>query len=118
MFSVDDGSLKTICMTTRYCIPEYHDLHQDQWHSYLLRGARVEYHDLHQDQWHSYLLRGARVLAELYVRFRNNKFLQGGVVSPTPNPPTWRTRVSLLVWHLPRNLSGMGGRTSSYAATA
>jgi hypothetical protein len=31
-------------------------------------------------------------------------------------PPTWRTRVSLLVWRLPRNLSGMGGPTSSYAA--
>jgi hypothetical protein len=29
---------------------------------------------------------------------------------------TWRTRVYLLVWHLPRNLSGMGGPTSSYAA--
>jgi hypothetical protein len=52
----------------------------------------------------------------LYVRFRDNEFLQGGVVSPTPNPPTWRTRVSFLVWHLPRNLSGMAGPTSSYAA--
>jgi hypothetical protein len=51
----------------------------------------------------------------LYVRFRD-EFLQRGIVSPTPNPPTWRTRVSLLVWHLPRNLSGMGGPTSSYAA--
>jgi hypothetical protein len=35
---------------------------------------------------------------------------------PRAQPPTWRTRVSLLVWHLPRNLSGMGGPTSSYAA--
>jgi hypothetical protein len=40
----------------------------------------------------SYLLRGATVLVELwpphifYVRFRDSKFLQRGVVSPTPNP--------------------------------
>jgi hypothetical protein len=39
-----------------------------------------------------YLFRGATVLVELwqphilYARFRDNKFLQGGVVSPTPNP--------------------------------
>jgi hypothetical protein len=63
----------------------------------------------------AYLLRGATILHILYVRFHDSKFLQGGVVSPTPNPPTWRTRVSLLVWHLSRNLSGMGGPTSSYA---
>jgi hypothetical protein len=35
---------------------------------------------------------------------------------PHAQPPTWRTRVSLLVWHLPRNLSAVGGPTSSYAA--
>jgi hypothetical protein len=35
---------------------------------------------------------------------------------PYAQPPTWRTRVSLLVWHLPRNPSGMGGPTSSYVA--
>jgi hypothetical protein len=40
----------------------------------------------------TYLLRGAAVLVELwpphilYVRFHDNEFLQGGVVSPTPNP--------------------------------
>jgi hypothetical protein len=39
----------------------------------------------------TYLFRGATVLVELwppqvfYVRFRGNKFLQGGVSSPTPN---------------------------------
>jgi hypothetical protein len=39
------------------------------------------------------------------------------VRSSAPHPtPTRRTRVSLLVWHLPRNLSGMVGPTSSYAA--
>jgi hypothetical protein len=68
------------------------------------------------------ILRGTTVLVELwpphifYARFRDSKFVQDGVVSPTPKPPTWRTRVSLLVWHLPRNLTGMGGPTSSYAA--
>jgi hypothetical protein len=30
-------------------------------------------------------------------------------------PPTWRTRVSLFVWLLPLDLSGMGDSTSSYA---
>jgi hypothetical protein len=35
---------------------------------------------------------------------------------PHAQPPTWRTRVFLSVWHLPRNLSDMGGPTSSYAA--
>jgi hypothetical protein len=37
-------------------------------------------------------------------------------LQPHAQPPTWRTRLSLLVWHPPRNLSGMGGPTSSYAA--
>jgi hypothetical protein len=41
---------------------------------------------------HSHSLHGATVLVELwpphifYVRFRDRKFLQGRVVSPTPNP--------------------------------
>jgi hypothetical protein len=43
--------------------------------------------------------------------FRNNKFLLCGVVSPTPN--TWRTRVSLFVWVITLDLSGMGGSTNS-----
>jgi hypothetical protein len=37
------------------------------------------------------------------------------VVSLTPNPQTWRTRVSHFVWLLPLDLSGMGDPTSSYA---
>jgi hypothetical protein len=32
--------------------------------------------------------------------------------------PTWRTRVSLLVWIIPFDLSCMGGPTSSYLTTA
>jgi ABC-type transport system involved in cytochrome c biogenesis permease subunit len=34
---------------------------------------------------------------------------------PLVQPPTWRTRVSLLVWIIPFDLSGMGDPTSSYA---
>jgi hypothetical protein len=68
----------------------------------------------------TYLLRDATVLVELwlpqifYERFRDNEFLDWGL-QPHAQPSTWRTRVSLLVSHLPRNLSGMGGPTSSYA---
>jgi hypothetical protein len=32
-----------------------------------------------------------------------------------PNPPTWRTRVSLFVWLLPLDLFSMGAPASSYA---
>jgi hypothetical protein len=34
---------------------------------------------------------------------------------PLAQPPTWRARVSLLVWVIPFDLSGMGAPTSSYA---
>jgi hypothetical protein len=34
---------------------------------------------------------------------------------PLAQPPTWRTRLSVLVWIIPFDLSGMGGPTSSYA---
>jgi hypothetical protein len=34
---------------------------------------------------------------------------------PHAQPLTWRTRVSLFVWPLPLDLSGLGGPTSSYA---
>ena len=49
----------------------------------------------------------------LLLRFRNSIFLRGWVVSLTPNPPTWRTRVSLFVWVITLDLSGMWGPTSS-----
>jgi hypothetical protein len=70
--------------------------------------------------WLTYLLCGATVLVEhfpphiFYVRFLDSKFLQGGIVSPTRNPQPGGPGY-LLVWHLPPNLSGMGGPTSSYA---
>jgi hypothetical protein len=34
---------------------------------------------------------------------------------PLAQPHTWRTRVSLLVWIIPFDLSGLGDPTSSYA---
>jgi hypothetical protein len=34
--------------------------------------------------------------------------------SPQVQPPPWRTRVSLFVWLLPLDLSGLRGPTSSY----
>jgi hypothetical protein len=42
----------------------------------------------------------------LIIWFLNNLVVQ---------PPTWRTRVSLFVWLLPLELTGMGDPTSSYA---
>jgi len=33
-------------------------------------------------------------------------------------PPTWRTRVSLLVWVITLDVSGMGGPTTSYATAS
>jgi hypothetical protein len=46
------------------------------------------------------------------------RIFTGWCRQPHAQPSTWRTRVSLLVWHLPRNLSGMGGPASSYAAAS
>jgi hypothetical protein len=42
-------------------------------------------------------------------------FLRGEVVILTPQPPTW-TRVSLFVWLITFELSGMAGPTRSYGA--
>jgi hypothetical protein len=50
-----------------------------------------------------------------YVRFRDSKIVTVWA-QPHVQPPIWRTRVSLIVWHLPRNVSDMGGPTSSYGA--
>jgi hypothetical protein len=53
------------------------------------------------------------------IVFSTNLFLQDWVVNPMPNPqpPTWRTRVSLLVWNITLDLSGLGDPASSYATT-
>jgi hypothetical protein len=51
----------------------------------------------------------------LNIRFLNNLVFTVRVCYPYAQPPTWRTRVSLFVWLLPLDLSGMGAPTSSYA---
>ena len=54
--------------------------------------------------------------SEASLRFPERKFFsRGGVVTPTPNPPTWRTRMSLFVWVITFDLSGLGDPASSYA---
>jgi hypothetical protein len=46
----------------------------------------------------------------------STKFVLAGLgCQPNAQPPTWRTRVSLLVWNLTLDLSGLGGPASSYA---
>jgi hypothetical protein len=47
--------------------------------------------------------------------FLNNLIFMVWACQPHSQPPTWRTRVSLFVWLLPLNLSGLDGLTSSYA---
>ena len=37
---------------------------------------------------------------------------------PHAQPPTWRTRISLFVWVITFDLSGMGGPTSSYTTVS
>jgi hypothetical protein len=69
----------------------------------------------------TYLLSGAsscRTLAAWHILCEVSwqQIFTGWGRQPHAQPPTWRTRVSLLVWHLPRNLSDMGVPTSSYAA--
>jgi hypothetical protein len=45
-----------------------------------------------------------------------NKFVFTGLgCQPNVQPPTWITRVSLLVWNLTLDLSGLGDTASSYA---
>jgi hypothetical protein len=45
-----------------------------------------------------------------------NRFVFTGLgCQPNAQPPTWRTRVSLLVWNLTLDLSDLGDPASSYA---
>jgi hypothetical protein len=58
-----------------------------------------------------------------YVRLQSLKVFQqlelftGWGRQPHAQPPTWRARVSLFVWIITFDLSGMGDPTSSYATT-
>jgi hypothetical protein len=49
-----------------------------------------------------------------YHRFPNNIIILWGC-QPHAQPPTWRTRVSLFVWVITFDMSGMGDPASSYA---
>jgi hypothetical protein len=49
----------------------------------------------------------------LLLRFRNNIFFMGWGCWPHAQRPTWGARVSLFVWVITLDLSGMGGPTSS-----
>jgi hypothetical protein len=46
------------------------------------------------------------------------KFFTGWGRQPHAQPPTWRARVSLFVWIITFDLSGMGNPTSSYATAS
>jgi hypothetical protein len=49
-----------------------------------------------------------------HPRFPSNLcFYRDEVVSLMPQPPTWRTRISLLVWQIAFDLSCMGGPTGN-----
>jgi hypothetical protein len=59
---------------------------------------------------------GQSVLLEFQMYRLFNKFVFTGLgCQPNAEPPTWRTRVSLLVWNLTLDLSGLGDPASSYA---
>ena len=49
------------------------------------------------------------VLSEASLRV----FYWGGVITCMPNPPTWRTRVSLFVWAITFDLSNLGDPASA-----
>ena len=53
-------------------------------------------------------------LIYLYLRFHNIwLIIWGGVFRPHTQPPTWRARVSLLVWVITLDLSSKGDPASS-----
>jgi hypothetical protein len=55
------------------------------------------------------------VPSEASLRFSQRVFFMGWGCQPHAQPPTWRTRVSLLVWAITFDLSGKGNPTSRYA---
>jgi hypothetical protein len=60
------------------------------------------------------IFRSIRCLRGHHPRFLNGMFFyRNEVVSLMPQPPTWRTKVSLLVWPIAFDPSGMGGSTGN-----
>ena len=49
------------------------------------------------------------------LRFSEHRFFSRVGSYPHAQPPTWRTRVSLFVWVITFDLSGLGDPASSYA---
>jgi hypothetical protein len=68
------------------------------------------HHHHHHSHWHDSLL-----WALSFLRNSEQFNFYGVRLSASHPTPTWRTRVSLFVWLLPIDLSGLGGATSSYA---
>jgi hypothetical protein len=67
--------------------------------------------DLFSLLFHSFHPSEAQYLVPKQFNFYGVRLL----ASPHAQPPTWRTRVSIFVWLLPLDLSGMGDLPSSYA---
>jgi len=55
--------------------------------------------------------------SEASLRFPERKFFSGVGSYPHAQPPTWRTRVSLFVWVITFDLSGLDDPASSYATS-
>jgi hypothetical protein len=55
------------------------------------------------------------ILSKASLRFSEHKFSPGVGFQPHAQPPAWRTRVSLFVWAITFDLSGLGDPASSYA---
>jgi hypothetical protein len=53
-----------------------------------------------------------------FFGFLNNLIFTVWGHQPHVQPPAWRTSVSLFVWLLPLDLSGLGGSTSSYTTAS
>jgi len=53
--------------------------------------------------------------SEASLRFPERKFFSGVGSYSHAQPPTWRTRVSLFIWVITFDLSGLGDSASSYA---
>jgi hypothetical protein len=65
--------------------------------------------------WH-YSSRRTLAASHILCQVSWQQIFRGWGRQPHAQPPTCRTRVSLLVWQLHLNLSDMGGPTSSYSA--
>ena len=52
------------------------------------------------------------------LRFSEHRFFSGVESDPHAQPPTWRTRVSLHVWAIPFDVSGLGDPASSCATAS